>query len=294
MLDVASINPQLQPKRLVENYFATTATLKRNAGDALLLAFNACNYTSYVVNNTTSGLVSVLIAAVQSGKTISLQGAASQHYSPYFNLFKNINENADWHVRTHISPITGLVDNLQKEKSAVLIVDAAQSFGTCLFPDLLKCADVIIAPLHKHVGLVAGLAVVWVKNTGVNLTAIHAVMEITQNGCASLDLLEELDSKLKLYSSRISNRASIFINDDMRAWCHQRELSICGNSEIAPFACITTNDGKSIQSRLKSGDWKYFESYNTARFSYYSRGSTVESLVDFSEEFRNAIDSQLK
>lgn len=294
MLDVASMHPQLQPHGLSLNYFAMASHLKNKANTALLRVFDASEYASYLVGNTTSGMVSILQAAAQCGCAVSLQGDDSQHYPPYLNLFKNKNISAEWHVHTHLSPVTGVVDRLCRNSAEVLIVDAAQSFGTCLTPQLLQQADVVIAPLHKHVGLVVGLAMVWVKKNIRHFSAMNEILNISQAGCTSLYVLKCLHKRLEKYDSHISNKAMLLSNKENRSWCMDRGLSICGNLDSAPFICLTTINGESVQNALKPGSWKYFKSFNTARFSFYFRGKMSDSPADFSEQFKTEIDGLLK
>ena len=174
-----------------------------------------------------------------------------------------------------------------------MIVDAAQSFGTKLSSELLACADVVVAPLHKHLGLVAGLAVVWVRDNDINLSAIHTVMEIAQSGCTSLESLKKLDRSLKRYAPQIFNNAFVAANGAMRDWCQDRGLMICGNCINIPYACVTTTDGGPVRNRLKGCSCKFFDGDNTARFSYFRRGESTGPLVDCSNNFKKAIEHQL-
>jgi hypothetical protein len=286
-LDPAALHPRLHPTDARPHYFAAAARLRAAAAGSLVEALGASAFTPYLLHNTTSGVVTVLLAAARSGRVVVTRGPAEQHYPAYQRLLPPDRLGADWEFRTHVSPMTGVVDSLAGE--GVQIVDAAQSLGTLLTPALLQAADIVIAPLHKHLGLVVGLGIVLVRRDHHELSTVHELLRVTESGAQALGLLRELDQALAEAGGAVFNRAEIILDHELRAWCAERGLRLLGSGRGVPFACVTSADGSPLVKRFHLDGWRYFAEANVARFSLHRPGRAGESPVDCTAEFRVAI-----
>ena len=306
MLDVAALHPRLQLPGSQSNYFAAAEKLRISASTILIQAFRAEQFTPYLLHNTSSGLVSVLFAAMRAGQPIALHGPQNQHYPPYLPLFTSAPPHANWRMHTHVSPLTGAIDPLAdagegsvdgvdglQSVHSVRIVDAAQSFATGLMPALLARADIIIAPLHKHIGLIAGLGMVWVRHGKPGLQAVHEVLRIAESGVQSMHLLTQLNLALAQAGGQLSNRAQIIIDQELCAWCGAHGLLLHGSGQGVPFACVTTTDGKPISERLRPGKWRHLDKANVARFAFYCQGYPDDAPIDCSSQFCEHIQAAL-
>jgi hypothetical protein len=291
-LDAAALHPRLQPPGLTRHHFAEAAALRARVTDRLRQELHAPDFTPYLVHNTTSGLLAVLFAAGALGRTVRTCGPDDQHYPAYAGILpRGGGPEAEWQLRTHVSPLAGTVDDLAGD--GVLIVDAAQSLGTALTSAALSRGDVVLAPLHKHLGLAVGLGLALVRNGRPELEHVHRVLGVAESGAQSLDLLRTADRALQEAEGRIFNRAVIDVADGLRAWCAQHGMRLLNRGHGVPFACVTTADGSPVTERLAPSGWRHFRTENIARFAFHSPGLADDPPADHTASFQDALTRAL-
>ncbi|WP_104087697.1 DUF6024 family protein [Cryobacterium sp. N19] len=290
-LDAAALHPDLQVSTGHGHYYAQAAELRSTITCALVRDLGAGDFRPYLLHNSTSALMAVLFAATNAGRSINTEGPIEQHYSPYNFLLPRAGPLADWELRTHVSPVTAVVDELGGR--SIRIVDAAQSLGTVLTPALLTGSDVAIAPLHKHLGLVVGLGLVLVRRDVPDLEPVHRVLRVAESGAQSIELLRRAASAIKNLDGRIANLAQVNVSPELSAWCLDRGLRPLASGPGAPYVCLTTTDGIPVADRLAPTGWRHFREFNTARFSFVRRGRPGEAAVDHVLEFRIAVNRAL-
>ncbi|KPC66505.1 DUF6024 family protein [Streptomyces chattanoogensis] len=293
-LDAAALHPGLQPPGLTRHYFAEAAALRTSVADRLVhqLGPKAGKFTLYLLHNTTSGLLAVLAAASASGHAVRTCGPDHQHYPAYAQILPRGGADAEWELRTHVSPLTGTVDDLAG--SAIRIVDAAQSLGTALTAAALARGDVVLAPLHKHLGLAVGLGLVLVRNDRPELEHLHRVLRVAESGAQSLDLLRTAQRALREAEGRIFNRAVIDPDDRLRTWCAERGMRLLNHGHGVPFACVTPVDGTAVTDRLASSGWRHFRPRNIARFAFHRPGLVDDPPADHTPMFQEALTHALR
>jgi hypothetical protein len=290
-LDAAALHPALQDsgdERL--HCFAVAAELRRTAKTRLLKDLGADRFSGYLTHNTTAGLLAVWWAAARAGHEVSTRGPQTQHYPAYADILPRGSAEARWEFRTHVSPVTGAVDPLTGDEGRTIVADAAQSLGTCLTETLLDAADVIVAPTHKHLGLCLGGGIVLVRQGVARLEQVHAVLAVAEAGAQSLDHLRRLASALSTADGWVFNRAQFVVDDDLRSWCAKRGLRPLGNGTGVPFVCVTTVDGGPIGERMALNGWRHMAAANVARFSRHLPGRAHDTPVDYTDEFRRAVE----
>ncbi|GHI41567.1 DUF6024 family protein [Streptomyces violascens] len=286
-LDAAALHPGLQSPGLARHYFAEAAALRTSVKERLRQELRAPNFTPYLVHNTTSGLLAVLFAASARGRTVRTCGPDNQHYPAYAGILPHSGRDAEWELRTHVSPLSGTIDDLAGE--GVQIVDAAQSLGTALTSAALSRGDVVLAPLHKHLGLAVGLGLVLVRSGRPELEHVHSVLGVAESGAQSLDLLRTAERALQEAEGRIFNRAVIDVDDGLRAWCAQHGMRLLNRGHGVPFACITTTDGAAVTERLAPSGWRHFRTENVARFAFHCPGLADDPPADHTTAFQEAL-----
>jgi len=194
-LDAAAMHPEIgeQWNARGKAYFKKAAALKDDIRGGLRQSFGQ-RHELFLSGNTSNGLIAVCLAAARAG--LSPPGLVNRPYPPYEMLlgYPDLLE-ADRPLRvcTHICPLTGEVFDLRARGDSLLIVDAAQSLGTCFQQELVETAPVFVAPLHKHLNLVPGLGVVGVDFGAVDAslgTSLRTVLEVMEHGAVYLGVLE--------------------------------------------------------------------------------------------------------
>ncbi|MER5931768.1 DUF6024 family protein [Streptomyces sp. NPDC002054] len=298
-LDAAALHPGLQEPGLARHHFAEAAALRAAVTERLRQELRAADFTPYLVHNTTSSLLAVLFAASASGRTVRTCGPDDRHYPAYAGILPRGGPDAEWELRTHVSPLTGTVDNLAEDGdgevgAGVRIVDAAQSLGTALTSAALSRGDVVLAPLHKHLGLAVGLGLALVRSSRPELEHVHRVLGVAESGAQSLDPLRTAERALCEAEGRIFNRAVIDVDDGLRAWCAQHGMRLLNRGQGVPFACVTTADGSAVAERLAPSGWRHFRTGNTARFAFHSPGFADDPPADHTTAFQEALTRALQ
>jgi hypothetical protein len=291
-LDAAALHPRLQPAGAGKHYFAEAAGLRSDVARRLAGELGADGFVPFLLHNTTSGLLAALFAAARAGRTVHVAAPEDQHYPPYLAVLADAPAPGDWQFRTHVSPVTAAVDPL--EGGQVRIVDAAQSLGTGLTPSLWQRADVVLAPLHKHLGLVVGLGLALVRENRAELDVVRAVLDVAQSGAQSLELLRAARRAVADADGRVFNVANVTADEKLDRWCRDRGLRLVSRGTGVPFACLTTTDGEPVTARLAPTCWRHFRSHNIARFSFHRPGSIGEPGIDCTAELRAAIDDAVQ
>jgi hypothetical protein len=150
----------------------------------------------------------------------------------------------------------------------------------------LRSADVVIAPLHKHMGLAVGLGLVLVRD---ELGPLHEVLDVAQSGAQSLTLLRIARDAALRADGRIFNRATVNADEPLEQWCAGHGLRLLTRATGVPFACFTTTGGAPVTDRLAPGGWRHNHAHNVARFSFYQRGSADDGAIDHTAELRAAV-----
>ncbi|MFI6067060.1 DUF6024 family protein [Micromonospora sp. NPDC051227] len=292
-LDAAALHPALEETDGDRHYFAAAARLRRTATETLVRDLGADRFIGYLTHNTTAGLLAVWWAATRAGHRIGSRGLGSQHYPPYAAILPADDSEATWEFRTHVSPVTGAVDPLGGGASRTVLVDAAQSLGTCLTASLLGAADVVVAPTHKHLGLCVGAGIVLVRREVPQLEPVHAALAIAESGAQSLDQLRRLTAALTAADGRVFNRVRFELDDGLRSWCAGHGLRPLGTAGGVPFVCLTTIDGSPLTERMSLRGWRHMADANAARFSHHIPGRAGDAPVDHTAAFRAAVGRAL-
>lgn len=288
MLDIAALHPALDPSPPGHSYFKACAALRGEIKDQLAQHLGLEGARTFLLPSTSAAVAAALWCACRAGAKCAPSHPLSQHYPPFLGLFPegSAAAPAGWTFRTHVSPITGRIDDLCV--AGTRIVDGAQSLGTCLGETLLERSDVAIAPLHKHLGLGVGLAVVIIGRTADLPDATRQVFGIVEAGAQSIAVLEQARGRLAESNGAIFNKATLRLDAPVHAACDDHGLALLGDSG-PPFACVTTLDGSDIAKRLKPGGWRHLRESNAARFSFDRRGRRGDPALDCTGAFVDAV-----
>jgi hypothetical protein len=172
------------------------------------------------------------------------------------------------------------------------MVDAAQSFGMVLTGRLLSKADIFIAPLHKHVGLAVGLALVGVRHGMIGYEVIRAILHVAESGAAPVGPLEQANAALCRSEGRLYNRATIVFDDRLRRRCDELGLVPSGDpGDALPLGCFGTGRGVPLDTTVDPcrASACYFRAENSLRFSYSRMGRLADDPEDYSGALLDAI-----
>ncbi|MEV6521260.1 DUF6024 family protein [Longispora sp. NPDC051575] len=286
-LDAASLHPWLQPTGMDRHYFAEAARLRAEIAGLLVRDLGAGAFVPYLVQNATAGLTAVLWAAARAGRQVHVPGPAAQHHPDLHRLLPWSAPAHGWSFRTHVSPLTGHTDPLPD--APVRIVDASQSLGTTLTGAALRGGDVLLAPLHLHLGLAVGVGLVLVRREHPELDPVHAVLAGAEADAQSLAPLRQVARNLSAARGSIVNRAEIRVDERLRAWGTRRGLSISGSPSGVPFACVSTVDGTPVADRIDLAGWWHHRDTDTARFAVQTTGLLCDGPVDRTDAFTAAL-----
>ncbi len=176
---------------------------------------------------------------------------------------------------THISPVTGEIFDLQRWSTETLIVDGAQSIGTCFQGQLLRSAAIFLAPLHKHLNLGVGLGIV-----GVDFRRIaehfhedlETVLHVMKRGALNLPALETSVAQLERKGPAI-NTARINVGRNLEVAAHRLGLSVVTPTGVqGHMVCFTGLGGRPIEEIFDSGRIaaRILKKENILRISFHS------------------------
>lgn len=241
-------------------------------------------FATYLLPSTSAAIIGALHAAHLAELRCRPVGPLDQHYPPALRLFSDvaITGNGSASFRTHVSPLTGAVDQLDGDETK--IVDGAQSLGTCLNEQLLQRADVVLAPLHKHLGIALGLAIGLVRLRSTITESFDAVLSVMEDGAQSYELLERAIASASSMANKPLNVATLHVDDVLRNTCDKHGFAVLGTSG-PPFICVSPLDGGAVEARLRPGRWRHLKEVNGARFAYVHRAAFGDEPVDFTSTF---------
>jgi hypothetical protein len=297
-LDAAALHPRLKhalapqvEQAQGKHYFHACARLREDVKARLREAFGL-EHELFVLHNTTSGLMTVLLALERAGLRMTRRGERWQHYPPYLPLLPEADaasrtEGPRVVFVTHVSPLTGRVDSLEKAPGEVLWVDAAQSFGTQLTEELSRRADLFIAPLHKHVGLAVGAGIVGLRRGIPGEEELRAILSLAEGGSSHVGPLKALLDALQGAQGLVYNKARLSWDDRLQPLCAEAGLMPLGSLDSGvPFVCFTSKKGQPLEGLvdLKKARARYFKAENILRLSFCHMARRQDPPVDFSEE----------
>jgi hypothetical protein len=181
-----------------------------------------CPHDLTIVPNTTLALsVTLLFVVARDWVPVALHNGS---YAPYrrwlrYLLGPNLVAPHRRHLTalmTHVCPTTGAVQDLRRDGACKIgIVDAAQSLGTVLNRDLFESSAVFAAPLHKNLGLAAGLGLIgvrWEDVPAAHRAALREHLMLAEHGTMSRSLLDEAIRAVETHTSEeLTNRARITV-----------------------------------------------------------------------------------
>ncbi|WNG17750.1 DUF6024 family protein [Cystobacter fuscus] len=297
-LDAAALHPQLKHALAPQveqvqaaHYFQACASLREDVKAGLRKALGL-EHELFVLHNTTSGLLSALLALARMGLRMTRRGERRQHYPPYLPLLPEANTDALTEgprvtFVTHVSPLTGRVETLEKAPGEVLWVDAAQSLGTNLTEEMSRQADLFIAPLHKHVGLAVGAGLVGLRRGIPGEEELRAIFSLAEGGSAHVGLLKALLDALRSAQGLVYNKARLSLDERFQSLCTEARLMPLGSLESGvPFVCLTSSNGQPLEKLVnpKKAHARYFKAENILRLSFCHMARRQDPPVDFSEE----------
>ena len=291
-LNAASIHPFLDNEN---DYYKKVFTVKKNLKFALKRELK-CPHTIFLTNNTTSGLIGLLLA-MQSKEKLRYN-KENGFFFLYQEILNNYNDsiNARFQLITHICPQTGkhlLIDYGQN-----LIVDAAQSLGTPFQSELLSTA-IFFGPLHKNMGITVGLGLVAVNFDLLPIdiaSPIETVFNTLEKGIVNIDVLKI--AVKKIYSTTENERynyARIDVTDSLVEIAGNYGLEVLtpkdSTSHIISFGSLTKIPIRQTFN-IDKMNGKYFNALDILRFSFYSLHNEFDQ--NFQKKAEDAIACQLK
>ena len=289
-LDAAAMHPEigLRWDAPGKAYFKKAAALKERVHAGLLQSFGQ-RHELFLSSNTSNGLIAVCLAAARAG--LSPPGLVNQPYPPYEKLLGYpglLQADRPLQVCTHICPLTGEVFDLRAHSDALLIVDAAQSLGTCFQQELVETAPVFVAPLHKHVNLVPGLGVVGVDFDALEIefgSSLRTVLEVMEHGAVYMGVLEECARRLDERQDAASlNQVRIQVGERLTSTASQIGLRVLTPTGIqAHIASFTTVNDAPVGDLLDAAriGARIFKQQNIFRISLHSDVHGVRSPEDY-------------
>jgi len=289
-LDAAAMHPEigLRWDAPGKAYFKKAAALKERVHAGLLQSFGQ-RHELFLSGNTSNGLIAVCLAAARAG--LSPPGLINRPYPPYEKLLGYpglLEADRPLQVCTHICPLTGEVVDLRAHGDALLIVDAAQSLGTCFQQELVETAPVFVAPLHKHVNLVPGLGVVGVDFDALEIefgSSLRTVLEVMEHGAVYMGVLEECARRLDERQDAASlNQVRIQVGERLTSTASQIGLRVLTPTGIqAHIASFTTVNDAPVGDLLDAAriGARIFKQQNIFRISLHSDVHGVRSPEDY-------------
>ena len=289
-LDAAAMHPEigLRWDAPGKAYFKKAAALKERVHTGLLQSFGQ-RHELFLSGNTSNGLIAVCLAAARAG--LSPPGLINRPYPPYEKLLGYpglLQADRPLQVCTHICPLTGEVVDLRAHGDALLIVDAAQSLGTCFQQELVETAPVFVAPLHKHVNLVPGLGVVGVDFDALEIefgSSLRTVLEVMEHGAVYMGVLEECARRLDERQDAASlNQVRIQVGERLTSTASQIGLRVLTPTGIqAHIASFTTVNDAPVGDLLDAAriGARIFKQQNIFRISLHSDVHGVRSPEDY-------------
>ena len=289
-LDAAAMHPEIgqhwdAPGKA---YFKKAAALKERIRTGLRQSLGE-RHELFLSGNTSNGLIGVCLAVARAG--LSPPGLANRPYSPYEKLLgcpDLLETDRPLQVCTHICPLTGEVFDLRARGASLLIVDAAQSLGTCFQEELVETAPIFIAPLHKHLNLVPGIGVVGVDFDAADAmlgSSLRTVLEVMEHGAVHLGVLEECVQRLDERQGRTTlNQVRIRVGERLISAANPiglRVLTPPGTQ--AHIASFTTVNGSPVTERLDASrvGARIFKQENIFRISLHSDVHGIRSPADY-------------
>ncbi|HHB1596996.1 TPA: DUF6024 family protein, partial [Vibrio campbellii] len=185
--DDSSINSQIAKNHDGSTYFKTLRKVRESIKKKLCHELGIEHRHVFLLNNTTHCLLTVMYGLASCQKSLLIGGGA---YKPYTE-FPTVLFQDGIELVTHIEPESGKVHSTLEGK----ITDAAQSIGTINHHRIALYSDVVFFPLHKHLALEAGMALLCIKSSFEHINVVKTA-KIAEAGTCNLNLLNSLQKKL--------------------------------------------------------------------------------------------------
>lgn len=243
----------------------------------------------FLFHSTTHSLTSILLAFNYLKINFSIDNTSNLHYPKYLDLISKLSSNTheSTFFTTHLSPITGEAVNLSTMHRDLLIVDAAQTFGTVLHDELISAADIFIAPLHKHIATHIGCGIIAVKKNNVLYKQLEEILLTLESGTRSYNELTNIKSKLINREARYNN-ALIKINDEVVSILKLNGIELISTND-SHMVCFKFKCISSIKKLNEIFNLKINEEYSVARLSILNYSNSIHRVEDFSKSINSEI-----
>lgn len=281
VLDSAALYPAIAASFDTGNisYFAACNKARQEILATLSNSLH-CPHTLFLTGNTSTGIVGILLGLFAAGRHLKcLLGCP---YVPYTVLLEyllaNNSGNSSVVYATHICPLTGTFVDIKHHTNEILLVDAAQSLGTIFNNILFAEADIFAAPLHKHLGIAAGLGIVGVNESRIDSDVSAVVIEtieMMQHGTMHLSLLQKTLERLQQLDGKpLLNSARVRVSSRLVNYAISVGLRVLTPFGIqAHSVCFTASEPHRLIENLIDVGYsggKLFKTENVLRLSFHS------------------------
>jgi hypothetical protein len=197
VLDDSSINLRIlninQTYYNGKNYYQYLAYVRDKIKDHLREKLHLKHEKLFLLNNSTHCLVNVICGLSMQSISLSIEKGC---YAPYSDIPK-CPQHKIIPLLTHIDPNSGRVCKLNAQN---FVLDAAQSAGTIAYHNKAVSAEILFFPLHKHIAIQAGAALLCVNNTN-QYPEISKIAEISESGTVDINSYNNMRNQLRTNSN---------------------------------------------------------------------------------------------
>lgn len=290
-IDDSALHPDLRSFTDASGYYSLLSKRTEQL-KSLIKRSIKLDHELFLLSNTTQALMVAAYGLRACGIALDCRRAGYKNFQRFPYCDPATNDLTRIELRTHIDPNTGKISSLNRVSDEVMVVDAAQSIGAIAHHQQLSKADIISFPLHKHLGLAAGLGVLAIKDTP-ELHTTRRAAAIAQQGTKSLSTINAAILNYHLNEGRVFNRVIFNCSSSL-----YDELKIRNNVEIVtpemsstPFICLRgPGIGACAKAALSAGlSVKFFKNDYVIRISGSKRGYLDDPPIDFTPIFVDSL-----
>lgn len=278
--DDSSINSQIVKNHDDGSYFKVLYKVRESIKKKLCHRLEIEHSHVFLLNNTTHCLLTVMYGLASCQKSLLIGDGA---YRPYTDIPTPLFQDSVELV-THIEPESGKVHSTLDGT----ITDAAQSIGTIQHHRTALYSEVVFFPLHKHLALEAGMALLCIKSSFEH-TNVVKIAKIAEAGTCNLNLLNSLQKKIDSEGIWINIGFFELSQKTMVALTKLGIECITPSGVRAPFLVFNTQRDltglvKNIPDQLSLKQL----STNTYRITCFIKGNLMGDGVNCDEQLINA------